>query len=197
MRKQFIAAALLLAAAFVLRAADPAHFKPAQSATTTVAIKGTSSLHEWEMKGSTIEGSIETDPDAWSTSGEKPAAVRVSIPVASIRSAHERMDRIMREALKAEANPNITYTIASASLVSRSADAFVARTTGKLTIAGMTRDVAFDVTVRRSADGTYDVAADVPMKMTDFGVKPPVAMMGTLKTGNDITVSFHWIVKRS
>lgn len=197
MKKQFIAAVLLLAAAFVLRAADTARFTPAQGATTSVAIKGTSSLHEWQMKGTTILGSIETDPDAWISSGEKPAAVRASIPVASIRSDHERMDRIMREALKADANPNITWVMTEASLVSRTGDGFIARATGKLTIAGTTRDVTFDVTVRRNADGTYHIAADVPMKMTDYGVSPPVAMMGTLKTGNDITVSFHWTVKRS
>jgi hypothetical protein len=26
--------------------------------------------------------------------------------------------------------------------------------------------------------------------MTDYGVSPPTAMLGTIKTGNDITVSF-------
>ena len=29
---------------------------------------------------------------------------------------------------------------------------------------------------------------ETPLKMTDFGMKPPTAMMGMIKSGNDVTV---------
>jgi hypothetical protein len=28
--------------------------------------------------------------------------------------------------------------------------------------------------------------------MSDFGMKPPTAMLGTVKTGDDVTVRFEW-----
>ena len=31
----------------------------------------------------------------------------------------------------------------------------------------------------------------VPIKMTDFGIKPPTAIFGRLKTGDDVKVNFE------
>jgi hypothetical protein len=31
--------------------------------------------------------------------------------------------------------------------------------------------------------------------MSDYGIKPPTAMMGTIKTGNDVKVTFRWAVQ--
>ena len=191
-----VTAALLLAAALVARATEPVRFTPAKS-ETTVTIKGTSSLHEWEMKGVSITGVIETDPELWKGDGPKPGVVKVSIPVASVRSEHDRMDRIMRESLKAEANPDIKFEMTTASLVKSSGDSFVVRSNGKLTIAGVTRDVTLDVTVQRGGDRRYILSGQTPIRMTDYGIKPPVAMMGTLKTGDLVTVAFRWVVERS
>lgn len=196
MRTKVILSTLFLVTTFALRAGQPARFTPAK-ADNTVTIHGTSSLHEWEMKGTAIGGAIETDPELWKNAGEKPAAVTVSIPVASVRSEHDRMDRIMRDALKASANPNIRYEMLTASLVSTKGDAFIVRSNGKLTIAGVTRDVLLDVTVQRTGEHRYVLSGEAPIRMTDYGIKPPVAMMGTLKTGDDVKVAFRWIVEQS
>ena len=193
-----MAAALLIVAALALYAADATRFTSARAkAATSVTIKGTSSLHEWQMQGTTISGVVETDPQTWSDEGQKAALAKVSIPIASIRSDHERMDRIMRDALKADTNPNIDYQTITAALLKRNADSFVVRTSGKLTIAGVTRDIPLDVTVQRTGDGRYVCSGEALIRMTDFGVKPPVAMLGTLKTGDQVTVAFHWVVERS
>ncbi|HKO54666.1 MAG TPA: YceI family protein [Thermoanaerobaculia bacterium] len=188
-----IAAAALWAAAVVLTAGEPARFTPAGA---DVTIKGTSTIHEWQMRGATISGAIETDPESWKGDGQKSAWVRVAIPVASIRSEHERMDRLMREALKATANPQIQYEMTSASLVGSAGDAFVVRAGGKLTIAGTTRDVTMDIKVVRDGE-RYVLTAETPIRMSDFGIKAPVAMMGTIKTADQVTVSFRWTVSRS
>lgn len=195
MKTKTTLSALLLLTTFVLRAGEPARFTPAK-AENSVTIHGTSSLHEWEMKGTTIGGAIETDPELWKAAGTKAAAVRVSIPVASVVSEHDRMDRIMRDALKASANPNISFEMTTASLLESSGDTFVVRSNGKLTIAGVTREVVLDVTVQRAGDRRYIVTGKAPIRMTDYGIKPPVAMMGTLKTGDAVTVSFRWTVER-
>jgi len=191
-----ILAVAFTAAALAARAGQPARFTPAK-ADTTVTIKGTSSLHEWEMKGATISGTIETDPEAWKTEGQKPASATVTIPVKSIRSEHDRMDRIMADALKAGSNPDIRYTMTSAALLKNLGDSFVVRTSGKLSIAGTTRDITLDVTVKPAGANRYALSAETALKMTDFGIKPPVAMLGTMKTGDQITVAFRWIVDRS
>ena len=178
-----------------------ARFGPAKPSlvkleSTQVKITGTSSLHEWQMEGSTINGPLNTDPSTWQANGESPASVTVSIPVASIKSEHSRMDRIMRDALKADQNPDIKYQLTSASRAKSSGDSFIVHTSGKLTIAGATRDVTMDVSATRLTEKRYTLTGEVPISMTDYGFKPPVAMMGTLKTGNEVKVSFRWVVER-
>lgn len=161
-----------------------------------ILIKGTSSLHDWQVEGSTVNGSISTDPSTWLAAGNSPASISVSIPVSSIKSDHSRMDRIMRDALKSDKNPDITYQLSSAARTSGTGDSFVVHTNGKLTIAGATHDMVMDVTALRTSDRHYVLTGEVPIRMTDYGFKPPVAMLGTLKTGNDVKVSFRWVVER-
>jgi hypothetical protein len=36
--------------------------------------------------------------------------------------------------------------------------------------------------------------SEVPILMTDYGVKPPTALLGTLRTGNRVLVKFELFV---
>ena len=105
------------------------------------------------------------------------------------------MDKLMADALKAKTHPEIRFEMTSATPRSTNGNAFVLETKGKLTIAGVTRDVAFDVQGSRNADGRYTLVGQAPIKMSDYGIKPPTAMMGTIKTGNDVKVTFRWVVE--
>lgn len=183
------------------------HFTPAPATKvklegSSVTIRGTSSLHEWSMEGTTINGAIDLDPvlasnrseESWKSS-PRPAEVKVSIPVASVRSESERMDRLMRQALKAAKYPNITYQLSSSSFVKSAGDSFTVKTMGKLTIAGVTRDVPMDVVATRASSNRFILTGEAPIRMTDYGMKPPTAMLGTIKTGNDVKVIFRWVVE--
>ena len=192
----------LMAFSLAARAAEQVHFTPTKASTaklesSEVTIRGTSTLHEWEMSGATVNGTIDTDPAVWKTPGEKPARVTVSIPVSSIRSDHSKMDSLMQNALKSKANPDIRYEMATAEMTRTAGDSFVVRTTGKFTIAGATRPVTMDVTATRVSDTRYVLTGEAPITMSDYGVKPPTAMLGTIRTGPDVKVSFRWIVGRS
>lgn len=161
---------------------------------SVVAVEGTSTLHAWKMQSAKITGQINAPtPDNWNA----PARAVVTIPVTSIKSEHARMDKLMAEALKAKDNPEIRYELTSATPATAEANAFVLKTQGKLTIAGVTRDVAFDVQGARNPDGKYTLVGQTPIRMTHFGIKPPTAMMGTIKTGDDVKVTFRWVVEKA
>ena len=40
-------------------------------------------------------------------------------------------------------------------------------------------------------DKQFQVKGEVPLKMSDFGIDPPTAMMGTLKTGNEVVIKYN------
>ena len=192
--------ALTLSAAFAI-ATERAHYAPAQ--TSTVKIIGTSTLHDWTMQGTTINGGIDVAPEiaadpfqpqAWSS--EMPVLVTVKIPVVAIKSEHDRMNNIMLDAMKAKSNPEIRYELTEAVPANAGSDPFVVKTKGKLTIAGVTRDLLMDVVASRDGDKRYVLTGQTPIRMTDFGITPPVTMLGTLKTGDLVKVNFRWVVDR-
>jgi polyisoprenoid-binding protein YceI len=188
MKRTITLITLLALAAF---AASAERFAPATG--SLVKVEGTSTLHAWTMQGSTIAGRIDAaTPDQWT--GD--ANVTVTIPVTSIRSEHAKMDKLMAEALKARQHPEIRYELVQA-MPNGDAEAFLVKTKGKLTIAGVTREVAIDVQGKRNADGRYTLTGTAPIKMTAFGIKPPTAMLNTIKTGDDVTVTFRWIVEKT
>ncbi len=161
-----------------------------------VRIEGNSTLHDWTMEGNTINGTITAPPIEQWTNGTAHTEVSVSIPVTSIKSEHAKMDKLMAEALKAGANPTILYEMTGAALANGDANPLL-NTRGKLTIAGVTRGVEMQITATRQTGNTYVLTGQVPIRMSDYGIKPPTAMLGTIKTGNDVKVSFRWVVART
>jgi polyisoprenoid-binding protein YceI len=60
----------------------------------------------------------------------------------------------------------------------------------RLTIAGKTLDTDLQATLKKNADNTLNVRGDKKISMKEYGMEPPSFMMGTIKTGNDLTLSF-------
>ncbi|HEX8170448.1 MAG TPA: YceI family protein [Thermoanaerobaculia bacterium] len=181
---------LFLALAAIAAGAD----RFAASKGSAVKIEGSSTLHAWTIEGHAINGEISApSPDQWTG----PANAVVTIPVASLKSEHAKMDKLMADTLKAEKFPEIRYQMTEATPQRATGDAFVMKTRGKLTVAGVTREVTMDVQGSRNADGRYTLVGEAPIRMTSFGLKPPTAMMGTIKTGDDVKVTFRWVVERA
>ena len=123
--------------------------------------------------------------------------VRVEIPVTSLVSGKRGMDEKMHEALKSKTYPLITYRLQSAKIITRQAaqadDAVLAiETTGVLTVAGAERAVDLPMHVRRLSEDRLEVSGEASLRMTEFGIVPPSAMLGLLQTGDTVTVRWTW-----
>jgi YceI-like domain len=200
-----LAAAALVAAA----AAAQAPLRLQSSGESAVTVTGTSTLHAWTLRGDRIAGAIEIapafldDPSLAAVPSLRGAGgaplVRVTIPVAALRSGEgERMDKVVRQALKSDAHPEVRYELERALLqvgTDPAAGPFALDTRGKLTVAGVTRPVTMPVQVTRAPSREVTVQGKVALKMTDFGIQPPRALMGTIRSGDDVTVSFRWTVR--
>ncbi|MEP5936390.1 MAG: YceI family protein, partial [Winogradskyella arenosi] len=60
---------------------------------------------------------------------------------------------------------------------------------GKMTIAGVTKTISVDLTANLQGSNVI-LEGNKTFKMTDFGIDPPKALLGTIKTGDDITIVF-------
>jgi polyisoprenoid-binding protein YceI len=162
-----------------------------------LTLKGTSTLHAFSCATSQLSAKVGVAPSALArgtvADAGTPLKVSVSVPVTTLKCAKGgKMDENMYKTLKADAFPTITYVLDTHEVipVAGDADNFTIRTTGTLTVAGQSTKVAMDVAATRLADGGAQGRGSVDLKMTDFGIKPPVMMMGTLRVGNEIKIEF-------
>lgn len=169
-------------------------------AGSKLTLKGTSTMHDYQSVASKLDVTIQTDAAKWPagrSGGEALEAfvrdrgvtgIQVVIPVLGLKSGKDALDKNMYKALKAEANPNIKFRMSGYDLAAVATETKV-DAKGMLTVAGS--EVAVPVTVTAVRDGEIvHLRGSVPLKMTQFGIKPPTMMMGALKVRDDVTVSF-------
>lgn len=159
-------------------------------------IDGTSNLHGWTCKAESLDAAIEVDRAAaqhFAASAPKSVKrVEVKVPVRSLKCGHGAMDNNLYKALNADASPNVSYILATLEAVpGDGSDSFTVKTVGTLTVAGKENKLEMDVVATRLPDGTLKAVGSVPIKMTDYGIKPPTALFGRLKTGDDVKVNFE------
>jgi hypothetical protein len=62
-----------------------------------------------------------------------------------------------------------------------------------LQITGVEREVALDLTTTRT-DAGLQVHGSLDLLMTDYGITPPKAMLGMLKTDPKVAVTFDTLI---
>ena len=172
---------LLLSAAFALGLAAQERL---QLLDANLEIAGTSNIHDWTSTAEKVkvEGSYILGADQFDI-----PTLRVKIPVESIKSSKGRiMDNKTYDALQSEKHPEITFVLKDITDVKATS----LKAVGTLTIAGKAKTVTLNVERRLDDKGVLTFTGKKALKMTDFGVDPPTALLGTLKTGDDVTVSF-------
>lgn len=154
-----------------------------------VTIHGTSNLHDWDENVETVSGSAIVN---WYKDGSFGLnAMNIKMEVRSIKSDNSTMNKNTYKALKADTHPQITFVLsAPLAVITSSASGTMITARGNLTIAGVTKPVEMQIKVTSAAGGKLTFEGIHKIKMTDFGVKPPTAILGTLKTGNNITINF-------
>ena len=160
-----------------------------------LTIAGTSNIHEYTASTTAIQvtraqlGALPAGGDLLEHA-LKPGvlhAFEVTIAAKSLASPKDGLDKNMHKALKADEHPEISFNLLR--FESRPAPAAGLRAIGVLRVAGVDRQVAIDIATERK-DATLLVRGTLALLMTDFGISPPKAMMGMLKTDPKVTITF-------
>ena len=198
MTRTYVVAVTLLATLATTAAAQETA-RVAVAPESKLWIEGTSNLHGWSCKAERLDAAVELDAAAAAqVSVAAPKALKrvdVKVPVRSLKCGHGAMDDNLYKALSADASPDISYILATfEATTGDTKDTFTLKTVGTLTIAGKENKLSMDVVATRLADGTVKATGMVPIKMTDYGIKPPTAIFGRLKTGDEVKVNFELTV---
>ena len=162
-----------------------------------ITISGTSNIHEFTASTSSVRitralvASGVAGPEFW-TAVLKPGsleAFEIAIPAKTLTSPKEGLDKNMHKALKVQEHADIVFRLARFEPL----DGTAVNAIGKLTISGVERDVTLVLKTEHTAAG-LSVKGTTQLLMTDYGIKPPTAMLGMLKTDPKVTITFETLV---
>ncbi len=161
----------------------------------SVVVSGTSTLHDWDMKSSTgnFEGIFTLNAANAITAVTN---VNFSTIADALKSGHGAMDKNAYKALKTDKSNTISFLASSATVSPIDASNFLVKANGKLTVAGKTLDTEISATCRVNADKSITIMASKKIGMKDYAMEPPSFMMGTIKTGNDVTLKFDFNIAK-
>ncbi|HSH46031.1 MAG TPA: YceI family protein [Longimicrobiales bacterium] len=164
----------------------------AQTAGTTLTIEGTSTIRSWscDAAGYTVAPEPPTGFEEGVLRGEKALeTVTLTFPVEAIECGNGKMNDHLRNALKLEDHPQITYWLSTYDIREAESGKTV-EAEGVLEIAGFQRPITMDVLVGEDVDGGVRISGEQAILMTDYNVEPPSLMFGTLKVGDEVVVKF-------
>lgn len=180
--------------AFFVAMSLPMFGETYQSASCKMNIAGTSTLHDWDVvvnqtyaKGEMTvnNGDIQGVPNFYFDAVSK-----------SIKSEKEAMDEKIFDALNVDKYAKITFQMTKLVGIQKTGNEWSIKTVGNLSIAGSTQQVDMDVKAKVMPNGNIEITGAKKLKMTAFGIKPPTAMLGMIKSGDDITISFTLTLKK-
>jgi hypothetical protein len=173
-----------------------------------VKIDGTSSAHDWTVKGQQIGGRLEflvAVPDGATAKQITQAVLAdpkvkadVEISCDTLKSGKKDMDKKMYEALKTKQNPTISYYLTQLEVVSKNdpnRTDFQVQTKGELTIAGERRTLDMPMAIEVLDGRQLRITGRTWIKMSDYNIKRITALGGLIKCGDKVEVQVEWLLE--
>ncbi len=155
---------------------------------SSMIIQGTSSLHDWEEKVEKFEVTMQLQSQGEDV--ESLSNVRFYSKTVAVVSENSIMNKKTHDALGADKYPVITFESTAQAVLEMSGNNFKGSVTGDLYLNGVTKRIVVSFT--GSLNGNIiEVSGTNSLSMNDYGIKPPTAMLGSLKTGDGVKVSFR------
>ncbi|HVT61104.1 MAG TPA: YceI family protein [Thermoanaerobaculia bacterium] len=189
-----------------MAAAEPSAAKTSlvAAASSRLWLAGDSTLHPFTINATKFEAAAGLDGSFAAGSAEARAAVlggalkslSLSVPVADLKSGDAGLDKNMRKALQQDRAPVIRFTLADYKTAEAKDGSLIVKARGRLAIAGVEKDTVVEGACRFGPDG-LEVTGANDVLMSDFGIKPPTMMLGTIKTADKVVVHFDLKLKAS
>lgn len=158
-----------------------------------LTVNGSSNVHEWSTTSSSlklVKAVVTVDLARAGCLDEliKPGAIEsfeIAIPVDSLSSGKDGLDKNLQKALNSAKFPDVIFRLGKFEPGANGKF----KASGALKIAGVEKDVTLVIDAR-VANGALTIKGELPLVMTDYGITPPKAMMGMLKTDPKVVIAF-------
>ncbi|MFG6687402.1 YceI family protein [Mariniflexile sp. HNIBRBA6329] len=158
---------------------------------STLTVLGTSSLHDWHITAEQQSGKIVFK----NLEAGEIDKCNIDIVAESLKSGKSSMDKNTYKALNTSSYKTISFQLINVKEVANKGNGkFTLKTEGDLSISGVKKRIPLEFSLS-IVDGKITLTGEKKIKMTDFKIDPPKALLGTITTGDDITIKFSTIFK--
>jgi len=157
------------------------------NASSELKVYGTSSLHDWHLDTENHKGYITIDKNGDLTIDK----LKIEVVSESLKSGKKGMDKNTYKSLATDKYKTISFQSTEIKSVNKVSDTnYKVESYGDLTIAGVKKRVSLNFTLNLT-NGKVQLMGEKSFKMTDFNIEPPTALLGTITTGDAITIKFN------
>ncbi|GMQ82845.1 MAG: hypothetical protein BMS9Abin05_2308 [Rhodothermia bacterium] len=159
------------------------------SENSRVWVEGTSTIHAWTCDTQSAIGTVEIESGL--DASLEIVSTQIVIPVSGLDCRNGTMNKKMFKALGADTTPDILFVLDDAIVsTDETGRPTLVDVDGLLMIAGRTKSIKVsEISIEQVSEG-LEFSGSVKLLMSDYGVKPPTALLGTIRTGDEVEVHF-------
>lgn len=183
-RNIFLVFLLLFSSIYTLKAQE----SKVVLAESKLTVFGTSNVHDWEIEAKAMSGKSVVKIESGDLKAIK--SLDFAVEAEQLLSGRKGMDANTFKALKSKTYKTINFKLINVTKITKTSENnYTVDTKGDLTVSGVTKRINQTFEVKVSGRKTI-FSGKTKIDMTHYNIKPPKALMGTIKTGAIVTVDF-------
>ncbi len=166
-------------------------YRLSRSKHTVMNLSGTTPVKDWTMTANGLSGEAKICVARGGLTSVESLVFK--LPVHNLKGEVKAMDEDAYEALKAGQHKEIIFKLIDATVSSPTSTHYLVEARGTLTVAGVTRPVTLRMNATMQSDGSVAFTGSQTLKMSDYDVERPSLLFGTIKAGNEMTLTYKLI----
>jgi polyisoprenoid-binding protein YceI len=161
--------------------------------TGNLRVDGGSTVRSWSCEATTLNAQVAAAPGASLALNGLEGAVqslRLEIPSGDLDCDNDTMNDHMWNALQTDDHPRILFQMEGYTVATPGESGAQVELRGQLEMAGTTLPITLRLDATAEADGRLRVQGIHELNMTEWGIRPPRLMLGTLRVHEDVQVHF-------
>jgi len=158
-------------------------------------IDGDSNVKSWDAEVKEMNGELvltNTEDLTFETlAPEHFVSLSLSIPVENVESSSGGLTKNMQKYLKKDDHPVITFQLSDVTAIEKTENSALITATGVINAAGQDHTAEMTVEATMNEQGEFTFSGETELLMTSFDIDPPTAVFGTIRSKDEIVISFN------